>query len=41
MLKIMYEEFKRCMQLTGCNSVSDISPASLGGVRADGPLARL
>ena len=41
MLRIMYEEFKRCMQLTSCNSVSDISPASLGVIRADGPLARL
>ncbi|CAI6328475.1 unnamed protein product [Periconia digitata] len=40
-LDILYEEFRRCMQLTGCNSVSDISKASLGVVRSDGPLARL
>ncbi|KAI5922177.1 hypothetical protein F4810DRAFT_674865 [Camillea tinctor] len=41
MLDIMYNEFKRCMQLTGCNTISDITPACLGVVRSDGPLARL
>ncbi|KAI9933457.1 hypothetical protein ASPWEDRAFT_115425 [Aspergillus wentii DTO 134E9] len=41
MLDILYNEFKRCMQLTGCQSISDITPACLGIVRADGPLARL
>lgn len=40
-LDILYTEFKRCMQLTGCRTVADITPASLGIVRADGPLARL
>ncbi|KAF2640466.1 S-2-hydroxy-acid oxidase [Massarina eburnea CBS 473.64] len=40
-LDILYDEFKRCMQLTGCNSVSDITKASLGVMRAHGPLARL
>ncbi|OJJ56505.1 hypothetical protein ASPSYDRAFT_156612 [Aspergillus sydowii CBS 593.65] len=41
MLQILFDEFKRCMQLTGCKTISDISPASLAVVRADGPLARL
>jgi len=41
MLDIYYNEFKRCMQLTGCNSVKDITKACLGVVRPDGPLARL
>ncbi|KAE8154325.1 FMN-dependent dehydrogenase [Aspergillus avenaceus] len=40
-LDILYTEFKRCMQLTGCKSVADITPAALGVVRSDGPLARL
>jgi len=40
-LDIFYDEFRRCMMLTGCTSVADISKASLGIVRADGPLARL
>lgn len=41
MLKILYEDFKRCMQLAGCKTVSEISPSRLGIVRTDGPLARL
>ncbi|KAL1591185.1 hypothetical protein WHR41_00127 [Cladosporium halotolerans] len=41
MLQILYNEFKRCMQLTGCNSVRDITRACLGAPRPDGPLARL
>ena len=41
MLETFYNEFKRCMQLTGCNSVKDITKACLGVVRSDGPLARL
>ncbi|KAK4552922.1 hypothetical protein LTR86_010054 [Recurvomyces mirabilis] len=41
MLETFYNEFKRCMQLTGCNSVKDITKACLGVVRPDGPLARL
>jgi (S)-2-hydroxy-acid oxidase len=41
MLETFYNEFKRCMQLTGCNRVEDITKACLGVVRADGPLARL
>lgn len=41
MLETLHTEFKRCMQLTGCTRVEDITKASLGVVRADGPLARL
>ncbi|GME44883.1 2-hydroxy-acid oxidase [Neofusicoccum parvum] len=41
MLSILYDDFKRCMQLTGCSSVADITKDCLGVVRADGPLARL
>ncbi|KAK4504479.1 hypothetical protein PRZ48_005395 [Zasmidium cellare] len=41
MLDTFYIEFKRCMQLAGCNSVKDITKACLGVVRPDGPLARL
>ncbi|KAK5122939.1 hypothetical protein LTR85_003504 [Meristemomyces frigidus] len=41
MLDTFYNEFKRCMQLTGCNSVKDITKACLGVVRPYGPLARL
>ncbi|KKY27827.1 putative 2-hydroxy-acid oxidase [Diplodia seriata] len=41
MLDIFYEEFKRCMQLTGCSKLEDISTDCLGIVKADGPLARL
>lgn len=41
MLKTLYDEFRRCMQLTGCTRVEDITKACLGVVRADGPLARL
>ncbi|WPH01266.1 Hypothetical protein R9X50_00410400 [Acrodontium crateriforme] len=41
MLNTLYSEFKRCMQLTGCNSIKDITKACLGLVRSDGPLARL
>ena len=41
MLNILKQEFARCMQLAGCKKVSEISPASLGIFRTDGPLARL
>lgn len=40
-LDVLYDEFRRCMQLTGCNSISEINKSSLGVVRADGRLARL
>jgi (S)-2-hydroxy-acid oxidase len=41
MLDILYNDFRRCMQLTGCNSIADISKSALGVARQDGPLARL
>lgn len=41
MLDTYHQEFKRCMQLCGCNSVQEISKECLGVVRPDGPLARL
>jgi (S)-2-hydroxy-acid oxidase len=40
-LDILYDEFKRCMMLTGCTEVGNISKASIGIARSDGPLARL
>ncbi|KAM0803732.1 (S)-2-hydroxy-acid oxidase [Usnea florida] len=41
MLEIMHNEFRRCMQLTGCKTVKDISKACLARVNADGILKRL
>ncbi|KAF3047784.1 hypothetical protein E8E12_011668 [Didymella heteroderae] len=41
MLDILYTDFRRCMQLTGCNSIAEISKSALGITRKDGPLARL
>jgi len=41
MLDILHNEFRRCMQLMGCNSVKDISKASLARMNADGVLKRL
>lgn len=41
MLGTLHSEFRRCMQLTGCNSVNDITKACLGVAKSDGPLARL
>ncbi|KAF3005940.1 hypothetical protein E8E13_010063 [Curvularia kusanoi] len=41
MLDILYKDFRRCMQLTGCSSVAEISKSALGIARKDGPLARL
>lgn len=40
-LDVLYDEFKRVMQLAGCKSVAEISKASIGIARPDGPLARL
>lgn len=40
-IALLHEDFKRCMALAGCKNVSEISKASLGIVRSDGPLARL
>lgn len=41
MLSLLYEDFKRCMQLCGCKSVADINRACLARVTSDGFLARL
>lgn len=41
MLETMHSEFRRCMQLTGCRTVKDISKASLARINADGVLKRL
>ena len=38
MLETMGNEFRRCMQLTGCRRVGDITKARLGRVDADGML---
>ncbi|KAI9685829.1 MAG: hypothetical protein M1822_004107 [Bathelium mastoideum] len=40
-IKILYDEFKRCMQLTGCRTVSDINKNSLALISANGRLAKL
>ncbi|THC91590.1 hypothetical protein EYZ11_008958 [Aspergillus tanneri] len=40
-LDILYGELKRCIQLTGCGTLADISMASIGVFKPDGPLARL
>ncbi|KAF2716153.1 FMN-dependent alpha-hydroxy acid dehydrogenase [Polychaeton citri CBS 116435] len=41
MIDIFHSEFKRCMQLTGCDSVKDIDKTRIGVSRSTGPLARL
>src|SRR5271168_5138983 len=41
MLQVMYDDFKRCMQLCGCNSIKDISKSCLARIGADGLLKRL
>lgn len=41
MLETFHQEFKRCMQLCGCNKISDINKACLGVLKPDGPMARL
>lgn len=38
-LDILYDEFRQCMQLCGCNKISDLTPACLGIVSSSGPLA--
>ncbi|PBP23394.1 (S)-2-hydroxy-acid oxidase [Diplocarpon rosae] len=40
-VKILHDEFRRCMMLTGCKTMAEISRAVLGIVRADGPFGRL
>ncbi|KAI9708396.1 MAG: hypothetical protein M1820_004100 [Bogoriella megaspora] len=41
MIDILYAEFKRCMQLTGCKTVADIKKSSLAVISANGILAKL
>ena len=41
MIETYYNEFRRCMQLTGCRSVRDISKRHLTRLRPDGTFARL
>ena len=41
MLEIMHDEFRRCMQLTGCRTVKDITTASLARIDADGVPRRM
>jgi hypothetical protein len=41
MLQTIHDEFRRCMQLTGCTSVKDITKNSLARIDADGMLKRL
>ncbi|KAK4695188.1 (S)-2-hydroxy-acid oxidase, partial [Lecanoromycetidae sp. Uapishka_2] len=41
MLETLHNEFKRCMQLTGCRTVKDITKASLSRRNADGVMKRL
>jgi (S)-2-hydroxy-acid oxidase len=41
MLQTIHDEFRRCMQLTGCTSVKDITKNSLARIDADGVLKRL
>ena len=41
MLEIMHVELRRCMQLTGCRTVKDITKACLARINADGVLKRL
>lgn len=41
MLDILYEDFRRCMALCGCNSVKDINRSCLARMGLDGVLRRL
>jgi (S)-2-hydroxy-acid oxidase len=41
MLQTIHDEFRRCMQLTGCTSVKNITKDSLARIDADGMLKRL
>lgn len=40
MLQTIHDEFRRCMQLTGCTSVKEITNNSLARIDADGMLKR-
>lgn len=41
MLETMHNEFRRCMQLTGCKTIEDITKACLARINADGMPKRL
>ncbi|KAL2044762.1 hypothetical protein N7G274_002537 [Stereocaulon virgatum] len=41
MLETMHNDFRRCMQLTGCQTIGDITKASLARIDSDGRLKRL
>lgn len=41
MLEILYEDFRRCMALCGCNSVAEIKRSCLSRLGLDGVLRRL
>ena len=41
MLDVLQEEFRRCMSLCGCRTVTDIKKSCLARINADGVLARL
>ena len=41
MLETMHTELRRCMQLTGCRTIKDITKACLARFNADGVLKRL
>ena len=41
MLETMHKDFRRCMQLTGCRTIGDITKASLARIDSDGRLKRL
>jgi (S)-2-hydroxy-acid oxidase len=41
MLDILQEDFRRCMALCGCKTVSDINRSCLARINADGVLAKL
>lgn len=41
MIDLLREEFRRCMALCGCKSVSDINRSCLARLNADGVLATL
>ncbi|KAF2103162.1 (S)-2-hydroxy-acid oxidase [Rhizodiscina lignyota] len=41
MLKLLQDDFRRCMQLCGCRTIKDISRSCLSRMNSDGVLARL
>lgn len=41
MIDILYQEFRRCMQLAGCRTIADITPDRLARIGSDGSMSRL